>query len=132
MIIDLLFAFLVALAASIILALLYHGRGVKRAGGWSGFLFLFLLILLATWAGGIWIAPIGPVLWDGYWLTFAITGTIIALLFAALLPQRPSPRSRNGNSVRVREEEELLGLTLGAFFWIAITAMAIAIITYYV
>lgn len=127
MITDLLFAFLVALVASIILALLYNGRGVKRAAGWSGFIFLFLLMLLATWAGGVWILPIGPVLWDGYWLTFAVTGTMIALLFAALLLSRPSPPTRNGG---VREEE-LVGLTIGAFFWIAIAAMAGAIIAYY-
>jgi hypothetical protein len=60
--------------------------------------FLLLVILLGTWAGGIWLVPIGPRLWGASWLGFLIVGLLVSLLVAtAVVPPsaaRALPSSR--------------------------------------
>src|SRR5215471_6809262 len=52
-------------------------------------LFILLLILfLATWAGGIWLVPIGPRLWGVAWASFVAVGFLVALLIGALIGPR--------------------------------------------
>lgn len=49
-----------------------------------GSVFVILLILfLATWAGGIWLVPVGPRLWGVAWGSFVVVGLVIALVIAA-------------------------------------------------
>ncbi|MBX7138920.1 MAG: hypothetical protein K1X83_13170 [Oligoflexia bacterium] len=54
--------------------------------GWQQITPAFLLILFATWAGGIWITPVGPLLLGVPWLPFAAVGLIVALLLMGLRP----------------------------------------------
>jgi len=49
---------------------------------------LFVVFFLATWAGGIWMAPFGPPIGRVYWVPF----TLIAILIAAVLPPEVTRR----------------------------------------
>ncbi len=68
------------------------GGVFRRRSPWP-ITFFFVFFLFLIWAGGVWIVPFGPVLWEGYWLPFFLTGLIFMLLFAALIP-REAPRER--------------------------------------
>lgn len=75
--IDFLFAFFIALALAGILAAFTGDRRTRRTGAWPLFLFLFFLLLMTTWAGGVWLTPFGPILWGACWppfLAVAVTG----------------------------------------------------------
>ncbi|HEX3593695.1 MAG TPA: hypothetical protein VHU80_01300 [Polyangiaceae bacterium] len=45
---------------------------------------LLLILFLATWAGGIWLAPVGPRLWGVAWGSFVVVGIFVALLIGAV------------------------------------------------
>jgi len=100
-------------------------------------IWLFLLIFLAIWAGGVWIRPFGPTLWGLHWLVFVLAGLMISLLLIIILPRKtPAGRHETLNMLeRVELEKELETLTyitLGIFFWILIIGLVIAIILHHV
>jgi len=76
--VDALFAVLIALIFTVLLAAL------GRTG--PGPIFLFLILFLLVWAGAVWMTPVGHPLWGGYWMNFVIIGLLIALLVGALAP----------------------------------------------
>jgi putative exporter of polyketide antibiotics len=45
---------------------------------------LLLILFLATWAGGIWLVPLGPRLWGVAWGGFVVVGLFVALLIGAV------------------------------------------------
>jgi hypothetical protein len=85
---ELLTALVIALMVNLGLVLIS-----RRDGRRTGVVYLFLIIFLATWAGGAWIRPFGPPIGHVHWLGFLIIGLFVALLLALFLPQRP-PRGR--------------------------------------
>lgn len=129
--IDFLFAFLIALLIASALSALFGGRGVSRVGTWPVFLFLFLILLPMTWAGGIWIAPFGPVLWDGYWLPFVAVGILVALMMAALAPPSRRPSRSVDNPEEPVHSEEIAALAVGIFFWLVLLGLVVAIYARY-
>jgi len=78
---NILFALGIGLALTAIFAGLF-----RRSGPWASNLVFFAIIFLAAWAGGVWIAPIGPTLFGVYWIPYLIFGLMAALL---PLPDRP-------------------------------------------
>jgi hypothetical protein len=108
----------------------------RRGGQRTGLLWLFLIIFLATWAGGVWIKPFGPTLWGIHWLAFLVAGLFVLALLAVAIPRR-APRGRRETLdmlervARERELEQVTYLTLGAFFWILLAALVIAILFRY-
>jgi hypothetical protein len=117
---ELLTALIIALTVSLVFALLS-----RREGRRTGFVYLFLIIFMATWAGGVWIRPFGPPIGDVYWLGFLMAGLIVALLLALFLPQRP-PRGREETldaleqMAAAKQIEEVTYFTLGALFWLVL------------
>jgi hypothetical protein len=130
-ILELLFAFITALVLSTLLALKW-GREATR----TGFFWLLLLIFLASWAGGVWVRPFGPLLWGIHWLPFLSAGLIAALIFAVSALQRP-PRSRHETIKmleRIRREKELgqaTYITLSFFFWVLLFVLTAVIVIRY-
>jgi hypothetical protein len=120
--------FLFALCTAVILSLVFvFGFGRRRV--WSAVLIFFVLILLASWAGGIWLTPIGPPLWEAYWLPFLIAGLIFALvLVAAAAP--PSRRSSVELVEPAKEEVDKKAAywVVGIFFWFLIAVLIVAIV----
>ena len=131
-ILEVLMSFIVSLLLSGLFALAVRRGGRKRGLSW-----LFLIIFLATWAGGIWLRPFGPSLWGIHWLTFLMVGLILALILAASAPRQP-PKGRQETLdmlERIEKEKEMKQfayLTLNTFFWVLLLALLGAIVIGYI
>jgi len=127
--VDFLVAFFVALLLSSVVFL-----GLRRTGPWASFLFLFFALFLATWAGGIWITPVGrPFLGGIYWLPFLMAGVVFALLMAAAVP----PDKNEESTIKLVTEEEkkaqerTVRRSAGLLFWVFAGVLAVTIIARY-
>jgi hypothetical protein len=117
--VHLLFALVAALILSAIFAV-----GFRKTGPWENIFILFMLIFLISWAGGVWLSPIGPPLWGAYWVPFLLVGLMAALLLAAV----PLARKREStvelvDVKREKKEEKAALFVMGTFFWILILAL---------
>jgi hypothetical protein len=129
--VDLLIALAVAsfLAAVVFLLL-------RTTGPWASFPLLFLALFLATWAGGIWLAPIGRPVGGVYWVPFLMAGIVFALLLAAVVPpERPEEQETTIELLTEAEKkarERTNRLAVGLLFWLFAGVLAIAILLRYV
>jgi hypothetical protein len=119
---NILFALGIGLAFTAIFAGIF-----RRSGPWASNLVFFAIIFLAAWAGGVWIAPIGPALFGVYWIPYLFFGLIAALLLAAVAPSRPSRKREVPNPA---EKTQAL-MTYDIFFILLIVALFIAIVSGY-
>jgi hypothetical protein len=123
---DLLFVLFWALILTFIFAV-----GFRRQSWGGGLVIFFLILFLATWAGGVWITPFGPLWWGVSWLPFIFVGIVIALLLTTTIrPDRVRPRERGGVDVESRPDTETL-VALDAFMWVLICGLLVAIIAGY-
>lgn len=124
--VHLLFAFIIGLLLAVIFA------GVSRRKEWNLFWMFFLIIFLGSWAGGMWIRPFGPPVYDVYWMPVLFAGVLIALLLVTLLPP---PRRESSDTVELVEAgEEASGsdsIVFGFFFWLLITVLIVTIVAGY-
>jgi hypothetical protein len=127
---DFLFVFVLALVLTAVLTLVLGRRG---PGPGAGFLFFFALLMLLIWAGGVWMAPrTSP--WRGaYWLTFIAVGLVITLLLAATVPRHRPPKTtaESQRQGQLEETQRAILLAFGAFFWILLAALIVAIVGRY-
>jgi hypothetical protein len=118
------------MAAIFVPLLGWRRPGTRAEEGWgAAFLFLFLLLFLATWAGGAWLSPFGPTVWGVHWLGFLLVGIFVMLLIAAVIP--PARRSRLPSAEGAEAEAESKAAVImgvGVFFWIVLTLLVLAII----
>jgi hypothetical protein len=123
------FEFLVVLLITLILTAIF-AVGIRRRTTWNILVPFFIILFLATWATGIWIRPIGPVIKGIFWLPFLLVGLLYALLLTVFIPSSRPPRtSREKVRQKVREQEVLSILNI--FFWLLITGLIIAIVARY-
>lgn len=123
--------FFVSLAIALLICVVYAlitRRGVRRTGfGW-----FLLFMLLATWAGGVWLRPFGPIWGHIRWLQFLIAGLAVLLILALFAPHK-APRGRQETIdqlqeiAREKEVQKVTYVTLGIVFWV-ILVMLIAVI----
>jgi hypothetical protein len=130
-VLELFFAFIVAIVLSGLFAL-----ATRRGFQWPGFLWFFLIIFLATWAGGVWVRPFGPSLFGIYWLPFVLAGLIFVLFLAISTPGQPPKNRRETIDMleRIEQEKKLdqfTYVTLSIFFWILLCVLITAIIIRY-
>jgi Ca2+/Na+ antiporter len=122
----------VALLVCVIFALVTR-RKIRR----TGFVWFFLFVLIATWAGGVWLRPFGPSWGDIRWLQFLIAGLVVVLLFALFAPLK-APRGRHETIdqlqeiARQKELQKVTYLTLGIVFWVVLVILIAAIAIRYV
>jgi hypothetical protein len=128
---EFLIALIVALLVCVIFALVTRSK-VRRTGfGW-----FFLLVLIATWAGGVWLRPFGPAWGEIHWLQFLVIGLLVVLLFALFAPLKP-PRGRHDTLDQIEEiarQKELTKvtyITLGIVFWVILAILILAILLRY-
>lgn len=131
--IDLLFVLIFALLLS---AILSWGFGWRYPGGSEAvgisFLFLFLILLFAIWAGGAWFRPWGPAVYGTPWLGLLVIGIFVSLLILAVAAPVRRPRTLSEAKAEAREEAEM-ATAFGLFFWILIISFLIAaVISYFV
>lgn len=137
-VVDFLIAFGVALLLTAIFA-----SAFRSTGPWSGFWAFFLVILLVSWAAGLWVAPFGPALWGVSWAPYLLFGLIAAFIIAAATPpRRPEERPSGSPEERARERRahaerapdlpserdddiavEGAAVALGVFFWILLVLL---------
>jgi hypothetical protein len=117
--------FFVALLIAQLLTAIFGGHRFGSA------IFLFFVVLLfGTWAGGVWITPIGPPLGGVSWISFVFVGLFFALVLTALIP--PARQERKPASVPPGNEGEASALVgFSIFFWILIGGLIVAIMTRY-
>jgi hypothetical protein len=125
--IEFLFALVISLLITAIFAII-----LRRRGAWP-FLLLFFIILLGTWAGGIWITPSGPTLLNVYWLPFLIAGLVFALLLTlVILPQKYRIKIMQPRRLVEMKEENQIELVLGSIFWVLILILIVSIFIRYI
>ena len=106
---------------------------MKRRGYQKGLIWLFLLLFLGTWAGGVWLSPFGPSFYGVYWIPFIVIGVLLALIFASTLPLRV-PKSRHETiemleNIEVKKElQTYTYISLNVAFWIIIMLLLFSII----
>jgi len=128
---EFLISLVVALVLCVIVALVTRRRARK-----TGFVWFFLFVLMATWAGGVWIRPFGPAMGDIRWLQFLVVGLLVVLIFALFTPLKP-PQGRRDTLdqleeiARQKELTKVTYITLGIVFWIILVILIIAIIARY-
>jgi hypothetical protein len=126
---DLVCALVVAGLLSLVLYYIVGWRAPGHGSGFVGVLFLFLVLFLGVWAGGVWFTPVGPPLFGGYWLPFVLMGIFLALLTVALAP--PAPRPAPAADVEADGAPSAVALS-GCFLWVLIAGLAGAIAARYI
>ncbi|HEU4522490.1 MAG TPA: hypothetical protein VFT12_10830, partial [Thermoanaerobaculia bacterium] len=71
--------------AAILVGDLGWGRTIAGAR-WAIPLFAFSVLLIAIWAGGLWMRPFGPMAFGVPWLPFLVIGLSVVLLIATAAP----------------------------------------------
>lgn len=130
-VVDFLFAFLVALLLSVAMVTALGWGLPGRHTPWAEVLLLFFILFLATWAGGVWVRPVGPALWGVHWLGFLLAGLIIATVVAALTPKGRAPRWAGWPSSQVASETQEERAAFGVFLWLLLVVLTAAILARY-
>ena len=122
---NLLCALLVSLGLSAVFIAAFRKRGP-----WGSSLF-FAVVFLASWAGGLWFAPLGPPIGGVHWVPFLIVGLIFALLLAAVVS--PTPPDTTVQLLKKGEKggEAKKSMVLGIYFWIMVCVLLVLVITRY-
>ncbi|MCK9274080.1 MAG: hypothetical protein M0P57_03220 [Syntrophales bacterium] len=98
-----------------------------------GIVELFAILLLASWAGGIWLVPAGPALWGTAWLPFVLVGLIAILIIAAATVPEPEESTVELIDADKRAiKRKSAKRALGAFFWVLLAILVAAIILRYI
>jgi len=122
---DLIAAFVITLVLSLI-----FGLGLRilriRTTIWA----FFLLLFFATWAGGMWMLPVGPPLWGVSWMSFVVVGVVVALIISVFITSRPPLRRRSQEEAEVRDRAEVLNL-FNRYYWVLMALLGGAIVLGY-
>ena len=127
--------FFVALIVALLVSVLF-GYALRRRIPRKGFFWFFLILLLATWAGGMWIGPFGPSFRGIFWLPFVLVAVVVGAFVAAIAPRR-APTGRIETLEMLEEIEQkrklqkLTYISFGVFFWVALFALITVIIVRY-
>ena len=131
---EFIIAFVVAVFFSTMLVFALGWGRPDRRGIFPTILYLFILIFLFTWAGGIWLAPLGSRTWSVHWLPFFIVGFIITLMLITLIPPRWRRHRSTIEIIEKKEDERIDRETakgLNIFFWVLLIILTITIIVRY-
>lgn len=116
---------LTVMAAIIVSVLFYYV--FKSTGPWENFWIFLLILTLAGLAAGLWIAPVGPVMWGLAWVPTLMVIIIVALLIGAASPRKQERAVTNSESSEPAPHDRKAA-TLGALFWIFLIFMLSVIV----
>lgn len=120
--------FLIALIISLFFTIVLAASGQKHRS-WQKIIIIFLIILFASWAGGIWITPVGPSFLGIYWLSFFIVALISALVLETISALHAPPPDIDNKETR-KKEEALEVLISISFLMLLVIFIAVIIIKY--
>ena len=127
-IVDFIFALAIALLFVVLFAMVF-----QRRGPWNSLLWFFVVVLLATWAGGVWLTPVGPPIRGFYWMPFLLAGLIVSLLLAAAtIPTGQASTVELVDEKSRRAKRWAAGTALGIAFWVLMMLLLAAIFFRYV
>ncbi|MGD2151155.1 MAG: hypothetical protein PVJ06_04455 [Desulfobacterales bacterium] len=126
---------LVALTVTVLLSALLMSTFLKGEQR-TRLIWIFLIIFLTTWAGGIWVRPFGPSFRGIYWLPFLWIGIITVLILVVFYPRRiPKSRWETLEMLQQIEKQKKLNqltyITLTLLFWLLLLLLSLAIIVRY-
>jgi hypothetical protein len=128
--------FLIALAITVFLSVTF-ALATRSKGQRTGFIWFFLIILMATWAGGIWLQPFGPAIGETRWMPFVVIGLIVTI-FISLFGSGKPPYGRHETLDKLEEIaqerrlEKATYVTLSTFFWTVLFTLLAAIFMRYI
>ena len=125
--IQLIFALFLALILGAVLTIAFKSKGPGE-----NLFFFFLLLFLFIWAGGIWVYPVGPLLWGVHWVPFLFVALFIFFLLA--LVTTPPPREStvelvDEKKIEAKRRASLAGISV--FLWVLAAVMLAVILTRY-
>lgn len=118
--------FLFALSISLLLVALFAGS-YRRDERWQDIFLIFFLIFLASWAGGLWLAPIGPLVWGVSLVPFLVTGVLFALLLA--MGGGVSRRSTSEGMRAAEQATEVVAVSI--LTWTLVALLLLSIVIHY-
>lgn len=122
---DLLLALMIAILLTSLFGLLF--RGLRKG---SEIWIFFLILFLASWAGGIWLTPFGQPIFGVSWLSFLSIGLFTALVLTALIP--PSRPQRMADTPKAQTGQEARAVfNVDIFFWVLLLGLFVAILVAY-
>jgi hypothetical protein len=121
----------VALVITLVLGLVFI-TGLRRTGPFPGVLGFLLLILLVSWAGGIWMTPFGPELQGVSVVPFVLAGLIVALVLSAFTRPREPSTVHLQTRTEKRIEEKIPGSPWNLLLISLVLVLIVAIVTRYV
>lgn len=120
-------ALLVAMLITIVSVSLFRRRG-PWGSGWT----MFLILFLALWAVSLYVRSFGPVYLGVAWFPIIIVGILLALLFAAVLPDANQWRDeslRESKTGRISKDDSEKGSAkAGKLYWVLIIFLVVSII----
>jgi len=122
---DFLMALVIALFFTIVLTV-----SGKKYRSWKRIIVIFLIMLFASWAGGVWITPVGPAFLGIYWLSFFIVALILALTLETVSALHATPSDIDKKETR--KKEEALEILISTSFLILLIVFMIVIIVGYI
>jgi hypothetical protein len=130
-IVDLLLAAVIALVLSRLFWHVAHWGRPGRDFSWRTAIVFVVIVWLATWTLGVWLAPIGPTIAG----TPIVMSLLVALAFSVLVgyttpPERRFP-PRAGTSAVPASGSRMIVSAFGAFFGILMVVCILALIARY-
>jgi hypothetical protein len=117
--------FLIALIIALFFTTILAVSG-KKHRTWKKVITIFLIMLFASWAGGIWITPVGPTILGIYWLSIFVVALILALIMETVSAMHASPSDVSKNETK--KEEETLEVLISTSFLILLIIFMIVIV----
>ncbi|MBA3900928.1 MAG: hypothetical protein H0X62_12100 [Bacteroidetes bacterium] len=105
---------------------------VRKKGSRGMFWLFFIVIFLAAWSARLWIVPFGPLILGIAWIPIFVVGLLFALvLYALARPSRNLKKDTIDKQVGAETDEDKKSVAYGAFFWVLIIILAMAVIIGY-
>jgi hypothetical protein len=98
----------------------------RRRNPWGTFWLYFLIIFFASWAGGIWIKPVGPVLLGVAWIPTLAIAFFMALAIAASAKYAGFNDQVKVQEVRVDLPDE--GLKISVLAWLLLISLILTVL----
>ncbi len=112
---------LLTVFAAVIISAVFH-YVFKSTGPWKSFWIFLLILILVGLAAGLWINPVGPVMWEVFWVPPLMAIIIFALLLGAASPRKQEPTLTNSKN-RQQVSSDTEAATIGALFWVFLIFM---------
>ncbi|HCY86120.1 MAG TPA: hypothetical protein DHV36_13365 [Desulfobacteraceae bacterium] len=126
---DFTFSIIIAVALSIALTGLLEWRRPGENSFLANLGFVFVLLFLFAWAGGVWLTPMGPMMWGGYWVSFLVFPVLVGLVMAMLIPPN-RPKNRR-EQIAQKQRVKAASTALGVFFWLTSLGLVAMILIHY-